>query len=505
MRIRAPEMLALPGLKLLLHLITSGGYGYFRDEFYYIACSDRLAFGYVDHPPLSVALLRLSRDLFGESLLALRLLPAVAGALAVYLAGRMAADLGGGRFARILAMLATIAAPIYLALNHIYSMNAFDVLLWAAAAALLVRLLRGGPPRLWIVLGLVLGAGLLNKISVLWLGFGLLVGLLATSRRRWLLTRWPWVAGGIAALMFAPHVIWQILHDWPTLEFIHNATTRKMVAVDPLDFVLQQIRVMNPVTLPLWLGGLWFYFFAREGRPFRLLGWIYVTVFAILLVSTASRPGYLSPAYVWLFAAGGLVCENATRRWRGPALEAGVAALMLLGGAVLAPLALPVLPVETYVRYSRFLGIGPSTSERKELRELPQFYADMHGWEAIVEQVARVHRGLPPEEREKAAVFTFNYGEAGAIDFLGRRHGLPLAISGHNNYWHWGPRDHDGSIVIVIGGSRERLLERFESVEQAGVTDCGYCMPYEDDQPIWICRHLRVPIVELWPDLKHYD
>ena len=501
----AAELIIIPGLKLLIHLVTSGGYGYFRDEVYYIACGERLAFGYVDHPPLSIALLWLSRNLFGDSLLALRLFPAIAGALTVLLAGWIAGALGGGRFARILAMTAVLVAPIYLALDHFYSMNAFDLLAWSAAAYLLVRLLRGESARLWILLGIVLGAGLLNKISVLWLGFGLLVGLLATSRRRWLLTRWPWVAGGIAGLLFAPHILWQIRNEWPTLEFIQNASTQKMVAVAALDFIVQQVGMMNPITLPLWLAGLGFLLFGRDGRPYRILGWIYLTVFLILLLSGSSRPGYLSPAYVWLFAAGGRAWEEWIRKWSMPYLKEAAVTLVAMAGLVLAPMALPILPIETYIAYSRSLGFAPSTSERKEVAELPQFYADMHGWDAIVGSVAAAYESLPPGDRGDAAIFTFNYGEAGAIEFLGRNRDLPPALSGHNNYWVWGPRASRGSVVIVIGSTRERLERRFESVERAGTTSCGYCMPYENDQPIWIGRNLRVPFDELWPDLKHFD
>ena len=501
----APELIVLPGLKLLIHLVTSGGYGYFRDEFYYIACSERLAFGYVDHPPLSIALLWISRHLFGDSLLALRLFPAIAGALTVLLAGRIAGAIGGGRFARILAMTAALVAPIYLGLDHFYSMNAFDLLVWSTTAYLLVRLLRGESARLWILLGIVLGAGLLNKISVLWLGFGLLVGLLATSRRRWLLTRWPWVSGGIAGLLFTPYIFWQIRNGWPTLEFIHNATTQKMAAVAPLDFIIQQASMMNPITLPLWLAGLGFLLFGRDGRPYRILGWIYLTVFLILVLSGSSRPGYLSPAYIWLFAAGGRAWEEWIRKRSLPYLKESSVTLVAMAGLVLAPMALPILPVEAYISYSRSLGFAPSTSEKKELARLPQHYADMHGWDAIVESVAEAYESLPPGDRAEAVIFTFNYGEAGAIDFLGRQRDLPPALSGHNNYWLWGSRGSSGAVVIFIGSTRERLERHFDSVERAGTTSCGYCMPYENDQPIWIARNPRVPLDERWPDLKHFD
>jgi dolichyl-phosphate-mannose-protein mannosyltransferase len=491
--------------KLLLQLGASSGYGYFRDEFYYLACADHLAPGYVDHPPLSIFFLWIVRHTLGDSLLALRLVPALLGAGTVALVGLMARAMGGRGWASALAMTGALVAPEYLALNHFYSMNAFDIFFWALAAWLLVLLINDGNPRLWLALGLVLGLGLANKISVLWLGAGLLVGLLASPERRWLATRWPWLCGGIACAIFAPYVLWQVRHGWPTLEFIHNATTEKMVDVAPLDFLIGQVRMVHPFTLPLWLGGLACLFFHPGGKKYRLLGWTYATVFVILALSGSSRSGYLAPAYTWLFAAGGVGGESLLDGPRLAWLRPAAVAILLAGGIVAAPLALPVLPVETYIPYARALGERPETEERKELGDLGQFYADMHGWDAIVETVAEVYRRLPPADAAAARIFAPDYGIAGAVDFLGRRQGLPLAISGHNNYWFWGPRGWDGRVLIVVGSSEERLRALFESVERVATIDCGRCMPYENGRPVWICRGLGAPVADVWANIKHYD
>ncbi len=491
--------------KLGLHLSTSSGYGYFRDEFYYLACADHLAAGYVDHPPLSVFCLFLVRSLIGDSLLALRLTPALLGAATVGLVGLMARAMGGGRWALALSMTGALVAPVYLALDHFYSMNAFDIFFWALTAWLMIRLVQQESLGRWCVLGGVLGLGLLNKISVLWLGAGLLAGLIAAPQRRSLAKAGPWLAGIIAAAVFSPYLVWQIRNGWPTREFIRNATGEKMVQVAPLDFLVNQVEMMLPFTLPLWLGGLVFLLAHPEGKKYRLLGWTYLTVFAILAASGSSRAGYLAPAYTWLFAAGGVALEGVWARPRLAWLRPGFCALLLVTGAAIAPLAVPLLPVETYIRYARALGEAPSTEERKELGELGQFYADMHGWDAIVASVADAHRRLSPQEAATARVFAPDYGVAGAVDLLGRRRGLPGEISGHNNYWLWGPGGWDGRVLIVVGSSEERLRERFERVERAGTIDCGRCMPYENGRPVWIARSLRRPIAELWPQLKHYD
>jgi len=491
--------------KLALHLATCQGYGYFRDEFYYLACADHLSAGYVDHPPLSIFALWLARRLLGDSRLAIRLVPALLGAATIALVGLSARRLGGARWATALAMAAALAAPEYLGLNHFYSMNSFDIFFWALTAYLLVRLIDEPRPGLFILLGLTLGLGLLNKISVLWLGAGVGVGLVASPQRRWLMTPWPWLSGVLALALFAPHVAWQIRNGWPTLEFIHNATTEKMAQVAPFDFVAGQIETMLATSLPLWLGGLMFLFFHPAGRTYRMLGWIYVTVFLVLVLSGSSRAGYLAPAYTWLFAAGGVAAERLLDRPRRAWVQPVLMGVLLGSGVAAAPLAIPILPVDTYIRYARVLGEAPSTEERKELGELGQFYADMHGWDAIVGTIAEAHGRLAPEEKARARIYAPDYGIAGAVDLLGRRIGLPAAISGHNNYWLWGPRGWDGRVLIVVGSTEERLRARFERVERVGTIECGRCMPYENHRPVWIARDLRRPVAEVWAQIKHFE
>ncbi len=502
MRDRLPILFA--GIKVLAHLVVGNGYGYFRDEFYYLACSRNLAWGYVDHPPLSVAVLRAWTTLFGDSVVAIRLLAVLAGAAAIYLIGWIARRLGGGPFAQALAMTAAVVAPIYLSAGSSFSMNSFDLLFWTAAAGLLIRILEGGEDRLWPWLGLLLGLGLLNKISVLWLGFGLFVALLLTGYRRVLATRGPWIAGGIAALVFLPHIVWQIAHDWPTLEFIRNATGEKMRSVAIGEFVVSQVRMLHPLVLPIWLGGLGYLLFHRDARPYRFLALIWISVAALLIVNGASRPGYLGPAYPALLAAGGVAVERLLAPQRLRLLRPALIGLLVLGGLLLAPVALPILPVESYIAYAETIGIAPSTSERKELAELPQHFADMFGWTELADEIERVTATLTPQEREVVCVFTYNYGEAGALQTLGRGRGLPPAISGHNNYWLWGPGDC-GGLLLVIGGTEAGHTRLYESAEQVGMKRCDYCMPYEDDVPIWLLRGPKETAVEFWPSIAHFD
>lgn len=490
--------------KLALHLATSQGYGIFRDELYYIACSERMAWGYVDHPPLSIALLWLARHAFGDSLLAIRLLAAVAGAGSVFAAGLIARELGGRRGAQVLAAMAVFFAPVFVAFAHFFSMNVFDLLFWTVLQLVVVRILQRDEPRLWILFGLLAGFGLQNKYSVGFLAFGLMVGLLLTPQRRHLASPWLWLGGALAVLIFLPHLWWQLQTGWPSLEFMANATAEKNLPVSPSTFASQQLVLLNPLFAPLWAAGLLALLLSPSMARVRALGWSYVAVW-ILFVTQRAKAYYLAPIYPALFAAGAVALERicARRAWRWPMPAA--TALTVIAGLALLPLALPVLPVEQFLTYQAALGLSQPQMERNPRGALPQQYADMHGWRELVDTVGRVADRLPPAERARAVVLLRNYGEAGAVEFLGKPRGLPRAISGHNNYWLWGPGEVGADDpVIVVGLPRERLQEEFVQVERVDTVRCTYCMPYQNDLPVHLARGMKSPLAELWQQLKRF-
>ncbi|MGH9465656.1 MAG: glycosyltransferase family 39 protein [Thermoanaerobaculia bacterium] len=493
----------LPAATLAFYLATTAGYGIFRDELYYLACSRHLDWGYVDHPPLIAWLTAFARAVFGESLFALRLLPAVAAAATVWVAQRVATTLGGTSFAAVLAGLATALAPIYLSLFSILSMNAFDVLIWATLWWLAARLLAGDEPRLWLAFGAVAGFGLQNKISVLFLGFGLLVGLVVTRRWEVLRERRLWLGGALAFLLFSPHLIWQFVHDWPTLEFMENAQRFKITDLSPAAFIAESALQAGPGSLLIWVGGMLFLLSVGAARPWRALGWAHLAILALMVGSNA-KPYYLAPSYLMLFSAGAVAIE----RWsagRARPLRWVAAGLVIVSGIVTAPLAKPLLSEDAYVRYAARLGFAPGTDENHELGRLPQFFADMHGWEELARTVADVYHVLPEADRSRACVFGQNYGQAGAIEYFGLELGLPPALAGHNSYHLWGPGACTGEVVIVIDDDRESMEATFESAELATTFTCIDCMPYESHKQIWVGRRLRLPIAELWPQAKHFD
>ena len=491
----------IAALKLALHLTAIGRYGYFRDELYYLASTEHLGWGYVDHPPFSIALLAVVKALLGDSLFAVRIVPALAGVATVFLTGMIAREMGGGRFAQGLAAFAALLSPLFLGIDHFYSMNALELLSWPLAAWLLVRALERERTRDWLILGVVFGVGLLNKISMSWLGGGLIAGLLLTRYRRVFLKPGLWLAGATAALLFLPHVLWQIAHGWPTLEFMHNATARKMAHVSPAAFVLDQVLSNNPANALLWGSGIVFGL-VKGGERARVLVWIYLTVFVMLLAGGHSRASYLAPAYPMMFAIGAVAVERASlvRAWMRPVV---VGAILVLG-LISLPFGLPVLPVDTFVKYQAALGQEPKTDEREEMGALPQHYADMFGWDDMVALVARAYAELTPEEKQHARVFGQNYGEAGAVDVLGRRLGLPRAMSGHNSYWLWGPGREPVDVLIIIGGDREDNAQFFEDIKIVGQTSSPWSMPYERGLDVSIARKPKVDLRQAWPRVKEF-
>jgi hypothetical protein len=487
-------------LKLAIHLNVGAGYGYHRDEMYYLVCADHLAWGYVDHPPVSVLLIAAMRALAGASAAAIRFAPALAGASTVFVVGLMTRQLGGRWLAQALAMTAAIAAPFYLALDQYFSMNAFDVLVWSVAASMMIAILKGGPDRLWLWLGITLGIGLENKISVLWLVGALGVGLLLSPQRTLLRTRGPWIAAAVAAALALPYAVWQLAHGFPTIEFMRESTSEKLAAHSFGGFLAAEVRGMLPIASPIWAAGLLSLFWSERSRAYRVLGWAWLAVFLLLAATPTTRSAYLAPAYTWLLPAGAVAIERLLRGWR-QVIGVAYAVLIVLGASSAAPFVLPIVPRETLLAAAR-----PSDAEeRTGGPQVSEFLAHMTPWPQIVGQVAAVYDAIDPAARASTSIVASNYGIAAAIDVLGRDRGLPPALSGHNNYWLWGLRGQQPKTFIVIGWSEASLRRSFDDVVRAGETRCEFCMNYDNHQPIWIARGLHVPLSAWWETARHYD
>jgi len=497
-------VLYLAAVRMVLYYFSAPNYGYFRDELYHLACGEHPAWGYVDQPPLIGWIAWFLQHTIGTSLWALRLLPALAGAATVVLAGLLARQLEGRRWAMFLAALAALMAPVLLAMTHIFTMNAFDPLLWTALASIVVAIAQTGRQRLWLAFGALAGLTILNKYGVVFWLLGVIVGLCFTPLRQSLRHRWFWLGCALAAVMVLPNFLWQLHHQFPFLQLMHNIRQNgRDVALPPLPFLFAQAQMLGFAAALLIPFALLFGL-SKQGRPFRALGWAYLVFLAVMML-LHGKMYYLAPVYPAVFAAGAAGIEALTARrlfvWVKPALAIAIAAL----GGLSAPIVLPLLSVPHFLAYEHTVGIEQQKFERQMPSVLPQIFADMFGWEGIVQRVAAYYHTLSPEEQRKTAIFGNNYGEAAAIDFFGPKYGLPKAIGGHQSYWIWGPRDYTGESLIVLGERRESNMQTKCTSYSIVGNGKDPLSRSEEWLPIYHCRGFKWNLQDIWPQLKHWN
>ncbi|HTT00584.1 MAG TPA: glycosyltransferase family 39 protein [Steroidobacteraceae bacterium] len=493
--------LLLAAASLALHALANGRYGIFRDELYFIVCGQRPDWGYVDQPPVVPLLASWAHAIFGDCLWGFRLLPALVMTATLALTAEFTRSIGGGRFAQWLAGLCVLFNVIFLAQGLLFSTDMFQPLTWLALGWILVKLEQTNDERWWLAFGAVAGFSLNTKYLIAFYLLAIGLGLLATPLRRSLLRPWVYLGALLAAVMVLPNILWQHAHGWPFIELGKAAAHGKNIELSPLEYLLQQVLITGLLPTLVWACGLW----ACAVRPkFAVARAFPIAWLALLFVFDAShgKDYYLSAIYPTLLAFGAVWIEE---RLHNKIAHRAVLAGVVVLGAVAVPLALPLLPVERFIRYQAAIGLQPSSGEHQVLGVLPQYYADMFGWEEMAEKIAGVYHALPPQDQARAVFFGNNYGEAAAIDVLGRRLGLPPAIGGHNNYYLWGPRGHDGSVIIIIGGSTQHYADLFDSFEVAGRITTPYAMPYETDKPIYVLRGMKMPLQVHWPQVKHYD
>ena len=492
-------VIALAAVNLVFHLLTASRYGIFRDELYYLACGEHLGWGYVDQPPLIALVAWIARHVFGDWLVGLRFIPALAGAATVWLAGKLVRELGGGTFAQMLAAVAVFCVPIYLILFHWLTMNAFEPLIWIGCIWCVVRVINRDDPGYWIWFGVLAGIGMETKYSIAFFVVAVVLGLLLTRERRFLITKEFWIGAVIGFLIFLPNLIWLVRHDFPFLELMRNIRqTHRDVVRGPVAFILDQAQIMNPILFPLWLGGL---IWLSLERRFRVLGIVYVVLLA-MFIALRGKNYYLAPIYPALFAGGAVAFERITSaRFKWSRAVYGL--LPVVSIIILAPTVSPILSPDDAVAYQKKLGIDPPKAENQRTGPLPQYFADEFGWREMADETARVYKSLSPEEQARTAIFANNYGEAGAIDFFGPRLGLPKSICNHQSYWLWGPRNYDGSIVIVLGSDGSGDREHFQSVDPVGRVEHPYSRR-DEHFDIFLCRGFSRDLRQFWPQTKNY-
>jgi hypothetical protein len=501
---RIPEYLIVPVMiataAFAALLVTAQNYGVFSDELYFLACARHPELSYVDHPAFVGWITRLNM-MFGSSLLVLRIFPALASAGTIVLTAVISRALGGAKFAAAASSMALPCGTVFWVMSGYVSMNAYDILFVTLAAYLFIVVLRTDSLRSWMLLGLVIGLGLNTKMTMLIFGGGLAAGLLL-FRRDLFFSRNFLIAAAIAAGMFLPNILWQVAHDWPTLEFIRQARDKNL-DISPVSLLGQLAFASNPLLLPLWAGGIVYLFRTQSGISLRPLGTA-VILFFIAYLSQQSKFYYMLPVLPFLLAAGAAGFEHWTRD-RLRRLRVIYAAPVLLLGMALLPFGLPLLSVDTFAAYARMWDVGSRMHmEKNDAKRIPGYFGQRIGWDEFAKKVAAVYYSVPDSERTDCGILGFHYSDAGAVDYFGPSLGLPNAISRHMSYWLWGPGKYSGKVMIVIYSGKIHLKDYFRNVKLKDT----YEFPYVDDtnrmKYIFMCRDPVKPLPEMWKEMKTF-
>lgn len=472
------------------------GYGYFIDEFYYIACASRPAMGYVDHPPLAPLILTVFQFIFGNSLYAIRILPALALSASVFMTGIITRQIGGQKFSQCLAACAVAATPIMVAFAGFYSMNAFEPLIAILLLFLIIKMIKEDNPRLWIWAGIVMGLGLMNKHTFGVFIIALVASLIIAGRWRLIFNKWFFAGGLCAFLIFLPNLIWQVLNHYPSLEFYRNISLSKNVFTPPLAFIMGQLTSMSPSNFPVWFLGVFFLLISKQTSDFRFLSVLFILIFMFMLLTGTSRPDRVAFAYPAVFAGGALFFESLILKYNLRWLK-GVLIVFIFSGLALAlPLILPYFSYDFVSSYVKTLGFNTEL-ERGNKPPLPQLLADRIGWEDKSQMVVNAYNSLPDNEKRQVIIGAGNYGQAGALELYGKKFNLPMVASGHNTYYLWSKGRLKGSILLQIDGenSYNGYKELFDSVE---VYPQKFSNPYvtshENNLRAFICRGPKIPL-----------
>lgn len=480
MRFRlAGEAWVTAAVIVVLELAVSARYGFHRDELYFIVAGRHLDWGYVDQPPLTPLLTRVSELIGGTSPTAIRVLPALAIGAVVLVAAATAQRFGSGRRGQLLAGMSAGGAGYALGVGHLMSTATFDYLLWAVALWLLVGLLDGDDPRRWLILGAVVGVGLQNKHLIGFLAAALLVSLLATEQRRVLAGAWPWLGAGLAFVVALPNLLWQIANDLPQLEMARALAER---SAGPIAFVLEQIGLLSIVLVVPASMGLWRLLRSPEMARWRPIGVAFVVLFAVFLV-TGGKSYYVAGMYPVLLAAGATWFDMLSEAGRSRMFRTAVVGLVV--GAFIA---LPLVPVSWVSNVDASDELGETV-----------------GWPELIDQVVDVYRSIPEPERAETVILTGSYGEAGAVDVLGVEQGLPSASSGHNSYGDWGPPGEHGP-VIGVGSIDITLRSICPGVERVATISNPWGVDNQEaGLPLWLCMDPLRQLADIWSEAKHYS
>jgi 4-amino-4-deoxy-L-arabinose transferase-like glycosyltransferase len=482
----------LAAVKFILHLLTNHNYGFHRDELATLHAARNLAWGFISYPPFAPFLGSIELKLFGATTVGFRVFSALSQAIVMVIAGLMAKEFGGSRRVQILAALGAGINVLSIIQGALFQYVAFDFLWVVLLAYFIIRLLNTDDARWWLAIGAVIGLGMMTRYTMGVYVIALVLSTLLTSARKYLKSKWLWIGALIAFLIFLPNLLWQIQHDFISLDY-QSAIHERDVSIGRADgYLPEQLLMANPFMLPFWIAGLLFCF--RESK-YKMIGFMYLFPVLTFLI-LQGRGYYPAPTYVMLVAAGMFVFD----RWlltlnRKPALlyrTLGWFAL-LLGFIVVAVLGLPIAPVNSTVWNIN--------------REVHDDFAEQIGWRELTESVADVYHSLPEEELTRVGILAGNYGEAGALDLYGPEYNLPKVISPVNSFWMQGPPPEAIDVLIVVGYPDNSASSYFNSCELVGAVSNQYGVINEEVElrDIYICKGLRKPWSEMWDGMRRFQ
>jgi MFS family permease len=492
---------------LLIYLPSfNKSYGYFIDEFYYIACANNPAAGYVDQPPLAPLLLTVFQFIFGNSIYAIRVLPALGQAATVFTTGLVAREIGGGKLAQFLAACALAATPVLIAFGGFYSMNAFEPLLATLLMLYAVKMIKENNSRHWITLGIIMGVGMMNKHTFGVFIIAFIISLILAGKWKLIFNKW-FVYGGLCGfIIFLPNIIWQIINNYPSLEFYRNISVDKNVYTPPLQFIMGQVMNFSPSTIPMWVAGFLFLLFSKSNKEYRFLGFLFLGLFLFMMLSGTSRADRLAFAYPAAFVGGGVFFERVFSKYNYKILKIAFV-IFLFSGLVLAlPIILPYFSYETVLAQTKLLGINTEIEKGKKPL-IPQLLADRIGWEEKFKLVLSAYNSLSDEDKKHTIIAAGNYGQAGALELFGKENKLPPVACSHNNYYLWSKNRVNGNILLQLGNERDYngLKQLFDQVELLpGMYKNKYVSPHENNLVVFLCRRPKIPLIEMLERSKNY-
>jgi 4-amino-4-deoxy-L-arabinose transferase-like glycosyltransferase len=480
----------------LLHMFTNHQYGFHQDELVVLDNAKNLDWGFIEYPPLTPFLARIELTLFGLSLVSARTFAALAHSIVLVLTGLMARELGGRRITQIVAALAAAIAPIALIQGSLIQYVTFDFLWSVLIAYLVIRLLKSENPRWWIPIGAVIGLGMMTKYTMVMFIAGLVGGVLLTDARSYLRSPWLWGGVALSLLIFLPNLIWQIQHNFISLEFLSSIHERDVEIGRAEGYLIEQfLFCSNPFFIPFWISGLVYYFRNEAGKRYRLIGWMYVIPFLIYLI-TQGRSYYLAPAYPMLIAAGAVVWQGRLDKLPMQRARRAVRvtwAEIAIGAVISGALALPIAPINS--------ALWNITSEVHDT------FTEEIGWPEMIETVAGIYADLPENEKARAGILTGENDEAAALNLYGPEYDLPKAISGSDTFWLRGYGEPPPETLIIVGFSQQDVNFAFEQCEVAGMITNPYGVENDlrDPPDIFVCRGPRLSWPELWNRVKRYS